>query len=165
MNMLLESLTMVADDPFAWGSVVLMGGFSVYAVYHRVTCPILRGDALPESMVAEARAAAREVPRPGWRFGLLMMAGIAATVTGLSFVASGPAPTIAFYLLLAGVFVIQTEPVRLQIREAQDRAAATQHSNPDDHHAAVARLRASHMWLVWLNFLLLGATGTALLAF
>ena len=163
MNMLVEELAAVAANPLAWGAVGVLALFAVYALWHWQSCPLLHGRARIDPAEAEARVSGGLVDGP--RFFLLMLGGIAATLAGLTFIAEGRLPTLAFYLLIAGVFVMQTEPARRQVREAEFRAVAATLRDEEAQAAALARLRASHLWLVALHFLIFAAAIVALLAF
>jgi len=154
MTMLIEELAALAGDPLAWGAVLLLGGFAVYALWHWRACPLLRERARITREEAAAAMQRRLVDGP--RFLLLMLGGIAATVTGLTFIAQGVYPAVAFYLLLAGLFVTQTEPARRDIRHGELRVIAAEIQGEDAREAALERLRAGHLWLVALHFLLLG---------
>jgi hypothetical protein len=163
MNMLIEELGRLSADPFAWGAVALLALSAGYTLWHWQVCPLLHGQ-----VAVDEGAAAEAVDRPlvdGPRFLLLMLGGIAATVTGLGFIAQGIYATAAFYLLLGGLFVIQTEPARREIRQGELRVVAAGRQGEDDRQAALERLRSAHLWLVALHFQLLGATVAGLLAF
>jgi len=163
VNMLLRELSALSSDPFAWGAVLLLASFAVYALWHWRVCPLLHERARIDR--ADAAAALERPLADGARFLLFMLGGIAATLTGLTFIAEGAYPTVAFYLLLAGLFVIQTEPARREVRQSELRVVAAELEGDEARHAALERLRSAHLWLVALHFLLLGGAATALLAF
>lgn len=163
MNMLLEELARVAGNPLSWGAVAVLAAFAVYSVWHWRTCPLLRVG--PNVTHTEAEAALNRPIAEGVRFLGLMLAGIALTLTALSFISLGIYPVVAFYMLLTGLFVIQTEPARRQIREAELRVVAAECQTEDVQEAALAQLRSGHQWLLTINFLLLLAAAVALLAF
>ena len=163
MTMLIDELGMLSADPVAWGAVGLLAAFAAYAVWHWQVCPLLHERARIDR--AEAAAAIARPLVDGPRYLLLMLGGIAATVTGLGFLAEGIYPAIAFYLLLAGLFVIQTEPARREIREAELRVVASELQGDDAREAAIERLRSAHLWLVGLHFVLLIGAAAGLLAF
>jgi len=163
MNMLIEELSAVAGHPLAWGAVAALGLFAVYSLWRQQRCPLLLHR--PDVSQAEAQAMLERPVAEGPRFLVTMLAGVALTLTGLSFIAAGMLPIVAFYLLLAGVFVIQTEPARRQIREAEMRVIAAEVLSAEQREAAVERLASAHLWLVGLNFILTAGAVAALLAF
>ena len=163
MTMLLAELGRLAADPLAWGAIAALAGFTAHALWHWRVCPLVNARA----QIDHAQAAAA-IARPfvdGPRYLLLMLGGIAATVTGLGFIAEGIYPTLAFYLLLAGLFVIQTEPARREIREAELRVVASEFETEEARETTLSRLRSAHLWLVGLHVLLLVGAAAALLAF
>lgn len=163
MNMLISELGMLSADPFAWGAILLLAAFAGYALWHWRTCPILAGRVCPSAPSAAEAVDGALVDGP--RYLLLMLGGIAATVTGLGFIAEAVFPTAAFYLLLGGLFVIQTEPARRELRLGELRVALAEAEGPDAVEAAIDRLRSAHHWLVALHFLVLIAAVVGLLSF
>ncbi|MGF1447742.1 MAG: hypothetical protein ACFBRM_16310 [Pikeienuella sp.] len=163
MSMLVDELKALGESPLAWGAVPAIAAF-VYRSYHNWRkCPLLhRAPQLTQNEALEL------VGRPkiaGPRYFLLMVAGIVATVTSLSLIAKGIYPTLAFYLLIAGVFVIQTEPARLQVRDAEVRLFAAQPHGPAARAAAMERLDWTNAWLVTLQATMLAGVIAFLLAF
>jgi len=159
MNMLIENLGRVAESSIAWTLLALLAVLSVVAFWNWYRCPVL---ALGPAGKREATPAPF-VPKAGPRFFFLMAGGIGITLGGLTLIANGIHPSLAFVLLIGGVFVIQTEPARLELSEAKSRALAalSAEAREDAHH----RLRAAHRWLVFLHFIILGVTAAGLLAF
>jgi hypothetical protein len=161
--MLVEELRALADDPLTWAAVPALAAFAGHALWHWRTCPLL--DRTKHVTLAEAEAAVDQPRIAGPRFLVLMLLGIAATLAGLSFIAEGIYPTAAFYLLLAGVFVIQTEPARLQIREAELRVVAAERHGEDARRIAIERLETLNIWLLSLELAILAGVMGFLLAF
>ncbi len=156
MSMLVGELAALGADPLSWGAVPALLVFAGVSYRNWRVYPLLQGD----DRLTEAKAAAL-AGRPqfaGPRYALLMLGGIAATVAGLWLIAEGIRPTLAFYLLLAGVFVIQTEPARLQIREAQYAAIAARPHGEEASQAARERLDWTNAWLVTLEVVILAGT-------
>lgn len=163
MNMLVEELTALADDPVTWAAVPVLGLFAAYSLWHWLHCPVLHRKRRPS--LDEARAVVGQPRIAGPRFLLLMLLGIVATLAGLTFISEGIYPTAAFYLLLAGVFVIQTEPARLQIREAELRVLAVEAQGETAIRHAMERLETLNIWLVSLQLAILAGVIGFLLAF
>ncbi|MEM1344575.1 MAG: hypothetical protein AAGI34_08360 [Pseudomonadota bacterium] len=163
MNMLIEELQFVSGNPLSWAAVAVLLGFVLASVWRMRTCPLVRG----KSSMSPAEAA-ELVDRPlvdGPRFFLTMGAGVALTITGLTLISEGIYPLMAFYALVAGVFVIQTEPTRREIRHFEMRVVAAHTQGEEAVTAAMARLCSAHLWLVILNGAMALATATLLYAF
>ncbi len=162
MTSLIDELHRLASDPIAWGAVPILAAFALYALWHWRSCPLLHRTA--HITLAEAEGVVGKPYIAGPRFLLLMLAGIAATVAALTLIAEGIYPTLAFYLLVAGVFVIQTEPARLQLREAEMRVVAAEAIGPEAMQAAISRLETTIVWLVTLQVTILAGTVLFLVA-
>ncbi|MEO0621148.1 MAG: hypothetical protein AAFU49_12745 [Pseudomonadota bacterium] len=162
MTMLIDELRQLAANPFTWASVPVLLAFLLYALYRRRCCPLLHRTLTitPE----QARASADQPYTAGPRFALLMLVGIVATIASLKLIADGTYPTLAFYLLVAGVFVIQTEPVRLRLREAETRVIASELYDEDVREVAIDRLETNHLWLITIQVVILLGTVAFLLA-
>lgn len=91
--------------------------------------------------------------RHSHRFLLVMVAGIALAIAGLFRLASagGDAP-LSLLMLAVGIYLFQTEPVRQQIADAEDRATvAAARGDADGLALALAMLRGSHLTLVMIE--------------
>lgn len=163
MNLFVDELRALADNPVAWGAVPALALFATYSVIAWRKCPLLHRTA--HISEAEAKAVLDRPQIAGPRFLILMVVGIAATVAGLSLIAEAIYPTLAFYLLLAGVFVLKTEPVRLQIREAEFRVVAARPHGKDAVGLALERLNENNTLLITLQVAILLGTTLFLLAF
>ena len=163
MNMLIETLQQVANSPYSWGVVALIAAVALFSLYKWRACPYLcrtRAISLDESH--------EQLDRPfvaGPRFVVVMLAGIAAIVTGLGMVSHVVNPPLALLLIVAGVFAVQVEPALLRIQESVARVVSAQCEGPDAVTAAEERLRYAHLWLVTANFTILVAVVLTLLAF
>lgn len=163
MNMLLDTLDQVGAHPATWGVIAALGLFASVSLYGWLVCPYSARRA------TISREAAREaLSKPfivGPRYVIAMIAGIAAMLTGLWMIAQAINPPLAFALVVAGLFVVQTEPARLRLREAVNRTIAAELAGAEAQLSAQERLRYSHLWLVSLHFLLLVAVTAGVLAF
>lgn len=163
MNMLIEELNRLSDDPKSWVVVLLLAGFAVHAAAGLFLCPYVKGTAeFTEEEIAEAKAHRFTA---GSRFFLTMLAGIALTISGLFMIAYGIKPAIALAALVAGVVLIHTEPARLQLREQKNMVVASIGGPPSRMIAARERLRGSHVTLAVTNIALVLAVAGVLLAF
>ena len=163
MNMLIETLQQVASSSYSWGVVTLIAAVALFSLYQWRACPYLcRTKAIsPED-------SRDQLDRPfvaGPRFVVVMLAGIAAIVTGLGMVSHVVNPPLALLLIVAGVFAVQIEPALLRIQESVARVVSAQCEGPDAVTAAEERLRYAHLWLVTANFAILAAVVLTLLAF
>jgi len=163
MAALLDELQMLAGNPVAWGAVPVLALFVLTSIWHWWTCPLIARTA--SITLEQARAVVGQPRIAGPRYFLLMMGGIVATLAGLTLIAEGIYPLLAFYLLLGGVFVIQTEPTRLQIRESEMAVVAARAHGEEAMRIAVERLETTAMWLMTIQCVMLAATVAFLLAF
>jgi hypothetical protein len=163
MNMLIETLQQVANSPYSWGVVALIAAVALFSLYKWRACPYLchtKAISLDESH--------EQLDRPfvaGPRFVVVMLAGIAAIVTGLGLLSHVVNPPLALLLIVAGVIAVQIEPALLRIEESVARVVSAQCEGPDAITAAEERLRYAHLWLVTANFTILVAVVLTLLAF
>ena len=164
MNMLLDTLGTLSDSAYTWVGIALLAGDgrSIPSILG-IAAPIFAKtkDVSPE----EAQEAVQKPVFAGARFLLTMVAGVAATISGLLMLYHAFEPGIGFMLIVAGVVVMQTEPIRLQIRDTVSRlVVATSHGDAAVA-AATESLRMSHIWLVIVHLLILFAVTAAVLAF
>lgn len=163
MNALIETFAMVSEDPVTWLGVAAMVALGLGAAIHAYRCPYLRCTA-----EVSREDAIRRLDNPlmaGPRFLIVMLAGIAAILAGLGLVANGVYPANAFLLIVAGVYLVQTEPIRLSIRESTDRVIAAEAAGPEAAAAERERLRSGHVYHVFMNFALAALVSAGLLAF
>lgn len=163
MKMLVETLGAIGNSPYAWAIVGLIAAAALFSLYQYYTCPYLchRRD-------ISAAESAESLDRPfvaGARFVVVMLAGIAAILAGLTMISREVNPPLALLLIVAGVFAVQIEPAILRIQEAVNRVVAAHAQGPDAISAAEERLRTAHLWLVMTSFAILIAVVLALLAF
>jgi hypothetical protein len=161
--MLVETLRAVGENPYSWAIVGLIAAATLFSLYQFRTCPYLhRTRAIPP----EESAASLDRPFiAGPRFVVVMLAGIAAILAGLTMLSHEANPPLALLLIVLGVFAVQIEPALLQIREAVKRVIAAQFQGPEAIAAAEDRLRNAHIWLMMTSFTILIAVVLALVAF
>jgi len=163
MNELIETFGMVSRDPVTWIGVAAMVMLGLGAAYRWRSCPHICGTA--EISREDAIARLQNPLMAGPRYFLTMLAGIVAILTGLGLIAQEISPPKAFLLLLAGVYLVQTEPIRLRIRESTDRLIAAEAEGPEAVEIARERLRSDHLFHVFMNLALAGLVSAGLLAF
>jgi len=163
MNMLIETLQHASTNTYSWAIVGMIAAVTLFSLYKWRTCPYLGHT---KSITQDESY--RQLDQPfvaGARFVVVMLAGIAAILTGLALVSEQINPLLALLLIVAGVFTVQVEPALLNIQESVTRLVSAQCQGHDATAAAEERLRYAHLWLVTANFILLVAVILALLAF
>ena len=163
MNMLVETLDKASAHPAIWIGICLIAAHGIVAFWQWRTCPYICGRALISREEAMARLSNPFLAGP--RFFATMLAGIAAVLAGLALIDADIEPVYALLLVIAGVFVVQTEPARLRISEAIARVVAAEAAGTEAVQIAQKRLRDSHLWFVSLNFILALAMAAGVLAF
>lgn len=100
------------------------------------------------------------------RFLAVMVAGLGAAIYGLFKMAgAGEAAPHALVLLMGGMYLFLTEPIRHQITDAEDRlAAATRRGDPEATALARAMLNGNHVNLVLIDMGAAVGLGIAILA-
>lgn len=163
MNMLIEELQNLGDDPRSWIVVAVMALLAAVSVWRYFNSPLASGAMVPtDAEVAHAREIRTSI---GARFGLLMLGGAAVTVVGLVMIAQGVRPTLALGMIAAGIVVTQTEPYRLLIREQSRIVTASRDAPADELESARDRLRANQRSLALINLVLLGGVVGVLISF
>ncbi|MEM7269819.1 MAG: hypothetical protein AAF401_11265 [Pseudomonadota bacterium] len=123
MEMLLTNLSELGSNPFAWGVaalVVLKAGFTTAQT---VFCPLAKGTA---NISAEASEVAQKtVFNPPLSFLFLVLFGMILAAGGLYMLADLTYGAIALGVIVVGMFLILTEPARLQVVGAQTGVIAT----------------------------------------
>lgn len=163
MNMLIETLSGLSSAWSTWLGVGILALLGIVSFARWLLCPYVAGTA--ETSVEEARQALSKKVFAGPRFLVAMLIGVGLTVFGLSLLHQNIEPSWGFFFVIAGVVVMQTEPIRLQIRETQNRVIAASALDEDARLAAIDRLRGKHHWLVGVHFLILIGVVAAVFAF
>jgi hypothetical protein len=143
--------------------VALIAAVALFSLYKWRACPYLC-----HTKAISPEDSREQLDRPfvaGPRFVIVMLAGIAAIVTGLGMVSHVVNPPLALLLIVTGVFAVQVEPALLQIQKSVARLVTAQFEGADTVTAAEERLRYAHLWLVTANFTILAAVVLTLLAF
>lgn len=163
MTLLVDALHAAAADPYSWVVVGLIGAAALFSLYKLRTSPYLHGTrSFP---AGESQASLNRPFAAGPRFVVVMLAGIAAILTGLWMILREVNPPVALLSIVVGVFAVQVEPALLQIQEAVQRIAAARNQGAEAIAAAEDRLRDAYRWLVMISFTILIAVVAALLAF
>ncbi|MEM7239510.1 MAG: hypothetical protein AAF501_17020 [Pseudomonadota bacterium] len=163
MNMLIDTLSSLSGEWSTWLGIVLLAVLGIVSISHWWLCPYVSGTA--KISLEEAQQALSKKVFAGPRFLIGMVIGVGVSVTGLSLLYHNLEPAWGFFLVIAGVVIMQTEPIRLQIRETQNRVVAASAIGEDARLAAIDRLRASHQWLIGIHFLILIGVVAAIFIF
>lgn len=163
MNILIETLSALSGSVFTWIGVGLLALVACYSFYEWVKCPYLCHK--QEISLEEAKRAIDKPVFAGRRFLVAMVTGIGMTIAGLTMIYRGFEPGMAFILIVAGLVIMQTEPIRLEMKQAVARVVAATASGEAAVAAATESLRTSHLWLVSVHFIMLGGIIAGLLAF
>jgi len=163
MEGLIGELAALASNPYAW---IVVGGLALVAMHSLVSylrCPLVHGtgDISPEL----ARAAVDAERVHSTRYLVLMLLGIGLAVAGTAMVALSARPPVALGMIAAGLFLTQTEPLRLNIHGHQLRVVAARIEDDTACETAIGRLRGEYQRLVVTNTLLAAAVAIYLLAF
>jgi hypothetical protein len=140
----------IGVDPRAWIVLALFAARAVWTVVVFARCPMRAGD-----FEASSLGPALSGRVLSWRFIATMVLGIILAVAGLFRLNHGAAqPAFALFLLLLGVYLFTTEPVRRQIAMAEKRVRET--TDTPGEASAIANLREAHMKLVAFELTIVG---------
>ncbi|MFK7945540.1 MAG: hypothetical protein AB8B85_21890 [Paracoccaceae bacterium] len=163
MNMLIEELSLLGQDPKSWIVVAVLAVFALHSAVGVFMCPYVKGTlTFTQQEVETARA---HQFRASWRFALLMLGGIVLMLAGLFMIANGVKPSLALALLVTGIVLTQTEPLRLQLREQKFVVIAAQGGSEGSIISAQDRMASNHRVLAFTNAGMLVAVTATLLAF
>lgn len=162
MEHLINELMLLANDPRAWFAVAGLGAVAVHSIYTYLRCPLVHGQAHISPEQARAAIHGRHFHSP--RYLLLMILGIALALVGMAMVATGARTPIALGLVAGGLFLVQTEPLRLNIRDRQLRVVAAQIEDQSAQQTAIVRLKGEYRQLIVTNLVLTALVAVYLLA-
>lgn len=132
----------IGADPRAW---IVLGLFAARAIWSAAMLARHRLAAENTDVADMAPALTRRML--SWRFVPIMLLGIALAVIGLFRLSHSAAqPAFTLFLLLLGVYLFTTEPVRRQISLAEKRVRDAPSEAAKE--SAIADLRESHVKLV-----------------
>ena len=133
----------IGSDPRAWVVLALFAARALWSVVSYYRCPTVCRE--------QARIKREKMGDYTWRFVPAMLIGITLAVLGLFRLSHGAAsPGVALFLLILGVYIFTTEPVRRQIFQAE-RKAADETGGPGEN-IAMADLRETHVKLLLMEF-------------
>ncbi len=113
MEMLLDNLSGLSSNPFAWAVAALASLRALFTMYTSRTCPIKSG--AYQVSREEAVEAANTVFNPPRSFLFLVCFGIALAIGGLYMMQDSTYGGLALGAIVIGVFIFMTEPTRLQV--------------------------------------------------
>ncbi len=143
MSAFMNIFNTVGTDPRAWIVLALFAARALWSLVELARCPVVAGRADAASMTPTRQMKGR--------FPVLMILGITLSIVGLFKISLGaPQPALALFLLLLGVYLFITEPVRRQIAVAEQRVADA--AGGPGEAVAATDLRESHIRLVSMEF-------------
>ena len=158
-------LEVIAHHPMTRWLLLAMALRAVWSVVCWRRCAESAAPAPTEAAeTIEARRQARW--RHSHRFAALMVVGIALAIMGLFRLAKeGDAAPASLLMLVVGIYLFTTEPVRHQLADARDRVAATALRGDMEANAlALAMQRGNHFNLMAIDVGTALALGLAVLA-
>lgn len=165
MDGLANILGVIGDDPLTRWLLLAMALRTGWSLICWRRCPSQNVRISNEALEAiEARRQA--LWRHSARFLVVMIAGIVLAIAGLYQLAmKGDGAPVAMIMLVGGMYLFMTEPVRQTIADAEDRVHTTGiRGDSDAHAAALSMLRGSHTYLVAIEVIATVALGLAVVA-
>jgi len=138
MEMLLNNLSGLDSNPFAWAVAALAGLRALFTIYTSRTCKIRSGEY--QVSREEAVEAANTVFNPPRSFLYLVSFGIALAIGGLYMLQDSTYGSLALGAVVVGVFIFMTEPTRLQVIGAKTGVFASTLGEADQNKLARERL-------------------------
>ncbi|GIX14339.1 MAG: hypothetical protein KatS3mg118_2298 [Paracoccaceae bacterium] len=162
MHGFLDVLSRVGADPMSWLVIAVLALWVAASAARFAMCRLAADRATPEDLARHARR------RDGRHRGVFlagMLGAMGLAIAGLFGLgdAEGPRATLSFFALALGLFLILTLPVRVEIREAEDRFVAA--GNPEARSLVAASLRQAHRRLLAYEAGILGLLALIALMF
>ena len=165
MDGLANILEAIGQDPLTRWLLLAMALRTGWSLVCWRRCPSNRMRLTNEAL-EQIEARRQALWRHSARFLVVMLAGISLAVAGLYKLSqAGDGSPVALIMLVGGMYLFMTEPVRQSIADSEDRVHATGlRGDAQAHQAALAMLRGSHTYLVAIEVLATVALGLAVLA-
>ncbi|MEM7544459.1 MAG: hypothetical protein AAF367_02900 [Pseudomonadota bacterium] len=113
MEMIVHSVSTLSSDWRAWIVAALVAAKAMHSLYISLRCPVMRGTAtVTDEMIAEGREFKL---KPPLSFLLIMLAGIGLAIGGLYMLNSATYGPRALGVMVIGIFIFTTEPMRLVV--------------------------------------------------
>jgi hypothetical protein len=142
MEMIVHSVSALGEDWRAWLVAALVGLKALHSLWISLRCPIMRGVAsISEEMVAEGKTFQL---RPPFSFLLLMLTGIGLAIGGLYLLNSATYGPRALGMMVIGIFIFTTEPMRLFVNATKMEVFGATGSAGDAADLARDRLRSAY---------------------
>ncbi len=165
MDGLANILDAIGQDPLTRWLLLAMALRTGWSLVCWRRCPNAHVRITNDALAAiEARRQA--LWRHSARFLVVMLAGIFLAVAGLYKLAqAGDGAPVAMLMLVGGMYLFMTEPVRQSIADGEDRVHTTgMRGDAEAHQAALAMLHGSHTYLVAIEVIATVALGLAVFA-
>lgn len=162
MNSFIDILQRAGSAPAAWIVLGLLGVWTAVSLYRLFRCPIVNANARVTQEEARRRIGAKI--RHPLSFLVLMLIGMVMAIIGL-FDLSKPDqdPTLGFLMLVTGLFLTSTLPVRERIKDAEYKVVTA--AGDDAKSAQVLALRREHRQLLAYELGILVLLSVALIVF
>ena len=133
--MLLDSMSGLGSNPFAWTIAVLAALRALFTIYTSLTCKVKSG----EYQVSREKAveAANTVFQPPKSSLFLILLGIILAIGGLYTLQDATYGSFGLGAIVIGVFLFMTEPTRMQVIGAKTAVFAS--ALADDDQTQLAR--------------------------
>ena len=135
MEMLLDNLSGLDANPFAWAVAFLAAARALFTFYTSFTCKVKSGEY--QVSREEAVEAANTVFQPPRTSLFLVLLGIALAIGGLYMLQDSTYGHVGLGAIVIGVFLFMTEPTRLQVIGAKTAVFAS--TLADDDQPSLAR--------------------------
>lgn len=123
MEMLLDNLSGLGANPFAWTVAALAGMRALFTIYTSMTCKVKSGEyQVSREEAIEAMNTVFQPPRSSL---ILVMLGIVLAIGGLYTLQDATYGPIGLGAIVVGVFLFMTEPTRLQVIGAKTAVFAS----------------------------------------
>lgn len=165
MDGLANILEAIGQDPLTRWLLLAMALRTGWSLICWRRCPSSHRRVSEDALEAiEARRQA--LWRHSARFLVVMLTGIVLAVAGLYKLSqAGDGAPLALLMLVGGMYLFMTEPVRRSIADGEERVHATGlRGDPEAHQAALAILHGNHTYLVAIEVMATLALGLAVLA-
>jgi len=162
MEMIVHSVSTLSNDWRAWLVAALVGLKALHSLYISLRCPVMRGTAtVTEAMIEEGRNFKLQPPLT---FLLSMLVGIGLAIGGLYLLNNDTHGPRALGVLVIGIFIFTTEPMRLFVNATKMGVFGATGKPGDSEFLARDQLRSAYRGRAMVE-LSIAAAVIAMLAF
>ncbi len=140
MEMIVESVAALSSDWRAWVVAALVGLKALHSLYVSVRCPIMLGKAtITDDMIAAGRSYRM---KPPLSFLFIMLIGLGLAIGGLYLLNNATHGPRALGVLVIGIFIFTTAPLRLTVEATRMEVYGAIGSPEDGEALARDRLQS-----------------------